>query len=203
MNWVQPRPWTPDEDAALKALIGTLGYAEIAARLGRTRRACEARGHAIGARRAISRPWTAADDARLREIYPRMKAADVAAEIDRSVAATIQRAKKLGLRKSRQWRVAGRDAPCSGSVPTGRRREGSPRAGMAAFHQQRGGLFDGHGLWTPTADAARHLQRIAPIWRCGADGTADPKGAHWKFSGRVMTAADVEARAERAGWVRP
>lgn len=43
------------------------------------------------------------------------------------------------------------------------------------------------------------LRRLAPVFRCRADGRADPNGSHW-FYGRARTADELVAIAERKGW---
>lgn len=58
----------------------------------------------------------------------------------------------------------------------------------------------GHRHGGDVGRAAEFLQRRDPIWRCRADGTADPKGGHWRFLGRVKTDAEIIERAEAKGW---
>ena len=51
----------------------------------------------------------------------------------------------------------------------------------------------GHG-------AQRHLQKHGPVWRCTETGRTDPKGTHYLVYGRVRTAEEMVAMAERKGW---
>lgn len=190
-------PWTPDEEATLRRMAPDHKWAEIAAVLpGRTTRAVQkfAIDHGItGA--TDGRDWTSAEINRLRADYPHMVTAVVAELLDRSPSSVRAKAYELGIVK---------DAAFMSGLRQGLARKAAIQRTASAFMQGRAGRFDrAGGTYTPTQDAVKHLQRIGPIWRCRADGTTDPKGDHWKFGGKVMSAADVEARAQRAGWVRP
>lgn len=44
------------------------------------------------------------------------------------------------------------------------------------------------------------LQKLGRIFRCDADGTANPKGTHWNRNGFILTDDDVIQRARRNGW---
>lgn len=48
--------------------------------------------------------------------------------------------------------------------------------------------------------AADFLQKLAPIHRCDADGTANKNGTHWRRNLRVMTAEQVIERAQGLGF---
>lgn len=197
-----PLPWTEADDAALRQLLPTMGFADVAIQLGRTRRACETRASVIGVSRGLRKPWTAAEVAELRRLFPTMSNPELADLLGRSETAVKEKAVVEGLRKSTEYmsNMYGRRR----TPPTVRASTAPRKRTASVFLQGRAGRFDRDaGAYTPTDDAVRHLQRLAPIWRCDADGTTNPKGDHWKFSGKVMDAAAVEARAKRSGWVRP
>lgn len=66
------------------------------------------------------------------------------------------------------------------------------RDSRAVFHGQRA---------QGAADmAAQHLRRDAPVFRCDADGAANPKGKCWRFGTIVLTEDEMIAKAERKGW---
>lgn len=73
--------------------------------------------------------------------------------------------------------------------PTGiRSRQPLPRPLIDARDQSRAGL------------AAQFLQKFGPVFRCTAEGQADPKGTHWRRSSSVLTDAEIMERATRQGW---
>lgn len=190
------RPWTPQEELTLRRMAPDHKWAEIAAVLKRTPRAVQKYAVTRRILRATDgRDWSPSDINRLREDYPHMTTAVVAELLNRSPSAVRAKAYELGITKDPKF-ISG--------LRQGLARRAAIQRSTSAFLQGRAGRFEREGgTYTPTQDAVRHLQRIGPIWRCRADGTTDPKGNHWKFSGRVMDAAAVEARAMRAGWVRP
>ena len=49
-------------------------------------------------------------------------------------------------------------------------------------------------------EAAQHLRRFTPVYRCGPKGAADPKGKFWRYGAAVLTPAEMVARAERHGF---
>jgi hypothetical protein len=51
-------------------------------------------------------------------------------------------------------------------------------------------------------DAARHLRRIAPVYRCNDEGRATHSGKLWRYGNRIMTDAALVELAERKGWRR-
>lgn len=189
------QPWSAEEDAVLRAEASTHSLPQIGAMLGRTAAAVQKRAHDLRILRGTCAPnWSDTELDRLRSCFPIMRTADLAAKLGRGVNAVSIKARSLGLRKESQYISHAR---ANGARVTNASRPTHP------FHQQRAGRFEREaGAYTPTQDAVRHLQRLAPIWRCDADGTTNPNGDHWKFSGQVMDAAAVEARATRAGWVR-
>lgn len=171
-------------------------FSEIAGMLGRTHLAVQKRASDLRILRGTCAPdWSDAEIADLRRLFPVMRTADVAERLGRGVNAVSVKARSLGIVKDPSYihRARGNAA-----------RAINGKRVTAPFRQQRPVAFEGdNGAWTPTQDAVRHLQRLAPIWRCNAKGEADPKGMFWKFSGTVMDAAAVEARAKRAGWSAP
>jgi hypothetical protein len=90
--------WTEAEDDALRSMIGSVDRDEIAARLGRTRNAVNARVVTLGIAPPRSRPWTARESATLCRLYGTMPVAEVAKRLDRSVDAVSSRAAVLDLR---------------------------------------------------------------------------------------------------------
>ena len=48
--------------------------------------------------------------------------------------------------------------------------------------------------------AQRHLQKDGAVWRCTETGRTDPKGTHYMVYGRIRTADEMVAMAERKGW---
>jgi hypothetical protein len=48
--------------------------------------------------------------------------------------------------------------------------------------------------------AAEFLRKLAPVWRCDADGKTNPSGTHWRRNMRVLTDADLIERAEGLGF---
>jgi len=49
-------------------------------------------------------------------------------------------------------------------------------------------------------DAQTYLQKQGPVWRCTETGRTDPKGTHYMVYGRIRTADEMVAMAERKGW---
>jgi len=186
-------PWTPDDLATLRRLAPATEWKAIAAVLGRSWRAVQKKANEIGIRRASDGvDWSEEEVATLRREFPIRRSAEVAAMLGRTLSAVSFKARSLGIAKDPAYL-----------------HQRSVNGGRAAFAR---GTFPANRLraapltvpnYSPTQDAVRHLQKIGPIWRCRVDGTTDPKGDHWKFNGRVMDAAAVEARAMRAGWVAP
>lgn len=114
--------------------------------------------------------WSDDDIRRLKSLYSGHSAQHIAATLGRTVSAVKSMAIKLGLRRS-----TGHFAP-----------DRAP---------QIRGRCQGH------ADmAAQHLQRFAPVFRCTADGDADPKGSHFRYGNSVLTEAEMIERAERKGF---
>ncbi|MBN8843274.1 MAG: SANT/Myb domain-containing protein [Sphingomonadales bacterium] len=190
------RPWTAQEELTLRQMAPDHKWADIAKVLNRSPRAVQK--YAVDRRilRATDgRDWSPSDINRLRSEYPHMTTAVVAELLGRTASSVRAKAYELGIMK---------DPGFISNLRQGLARKAAIQRSTSAFLQGRAGRFDREGgVYTPTQDAVHHLQKIGPIWRCRADGTTDPKGDHWKFNGRVMDAAAVEARAERAGWVRP
>lgn len=191
------RRFSEQEDAVIHAHAATHTYEAIGAMLGRSYNSVQARALALGIARFRRAPdWSDDEIAMLRRLYPVQRTAAIADQMGRNKGAINSMAKRLKLKKS----FVPRPQMARGSRSGARGMAG--RSAMMGHPYQRA-CHAGVAEWSPTQDAARHLQRIAAIWRCDAQGNTDPKGGFWKFSGRVMDAAAVEARAERAGWVRP
>jgi len=68
------------------------------------------------------------------------------------------------------------------------------------FARDRGPRFDGQGAKGIADMAARHLRRDGPVYRCDAEGKANPKGKFWRYGNITLTEADMLAKAERKGW---
>lgn len=114
--------------------------------------------------------WADDDVRTLKSLYSGHSAQHIAATLGRTVAAVKSKAIALGLRRS-----TGQFAP-----------DRAP---------QIRGRCQGH------ADmAAQHLQRFAPVFRCTAEGDADPKGSHFRYGNSVLTEAEMIERAERKGF---
>jgi hypothetical protein len=58
----------------------------------------------------------------------------------------------------------------------------------------------GHRDHTRDGEAADYLRRFGPVYRCRANGRADPKGSHWCRGSTVLTAQDVIQRAVAKGF---
>ncbi|MGN6290413.1 MAG: hypothetical protein ACTHNA_14255 [Sphingopyxis terrae] len=115
--------------------------------------------------------WTDQDIHTLRTNFNAKSFAQLSAMLGRTEAAIRTKAISIGLRKS------------SGTFT---------RDVRASFHGQHAkGVAD---------MAAQHLRRIAPVFRCDADGAANPKGKCWRYGNTVLTEAELMARAESKGW---
>lgn len=126
--------------------------------------------------------WSDDDIAYLRSSYRAVPTSEIAARLGRTEQSVKTRAKKLGLQEP-----------------------------VAAFRQNYGFLRDRKpnvsGRVQSTADTAATFIRgfdRTPVYRCDSDGTANPKGDHWKYGhGRmVLTEDELFAKAERKGWSR-
>lgn len=192
------RRWSEEDDALLRAEAGRRTWGEIGAMIGRSRFAAQRRASELGLTGRLSGSrWSDEEVAILRRDFPHRTSAEVAASLGRGLSAVNIKARGMGLVKE--------PAHINRMQAQRARVSGGSIGGTAALMGRpwRSSRFGMMGEYTPTMDAVAHLRRLGPIWRCTADGSTDPKGDHWKFSGRVMDAAAVEARAERAGWVRP
>lgn len=92
------RPWTPQEDAALRRLLDAgWTHQRIGAALGgRSKQAVTSRWHLL--RRGLSkRPWTAEEDATLRDTAGYRTCAQIAATLGRTANAVHTRASLLGI----------------------------------------------------------------------------------------------------------
>lgn len=92
------RPWSEEDDRMLRELYGTMPYAQVAERLGRS--VASVTGHAAFLGIAHSRtwePWEPKEDKLLRSLYGQMPNVEVARRMNRSEDAVIIRAGKLGL----------------------------------------------------------------------------------------------------------
>lgn len=90
------RPWTPDEDAAIRAHWGTRSQREIGELIGRNHADVSRRGKELGlpARR---RPWTPESDAVLRHLYRETPIRVLAQRLGFTPAAVAARARLLGV----------------------------------------------------------------------------------------------------------
>lgn len=97
-------PWTPKDEALLRALYPCTRTDELPARFGRSRSAIKNRVAAMHLKKnpeaSMHRPWSAADDAVIRELYPDTLTAVIAARLGRFLGSVHQRAAKLGLSKT-------------------------------------------------------------------------------------------------------
>lgn len=77
----------------------------------------------------------------------------------------------------------------------------TPRRSGHSFWRQSGPrpLIDARDVGR-AGQAAIFLQRLGPVFRCTAEGRADPKGTHWRRGSAVLTDAELMQRAERNGW---
>lgn len=197
-------PWTEQEDETLRREVPRRSFAEVARMVGRSLRATEVRAHSIGVKRAVWSSWTDTDITTLREIYPVMSNADVADRLGRSETAIKVKVRELKLHKTSEYMSALRKSGATPKAPGVRSEKPKTPVVRSAAAQQRAGRFEREGgTYSPTLDAVRFLQCIGPIWRCDADGVFAQSGSFWKFCGRVMDAAAVEARAKRSGWTVP
>jgi hypothetical protein len=57
-----------------------------------------------------------------------------------------------------------------------------------------------HRDMSNAGQAADHLRRYGPVFRCTADGKPDTKGTHWHRGSFVLTDEDIIDRAQRNGW---
>jgi hypothetical protein len=114
--------------------------------------------------------WTHDDIRRLKSLYSGSSLNDIAATLGRTVSAVKAKAVALGLR-----RATGQFAPDRAPQISGRTQ------GVADM-------------------AAQHLRRDAPVFRCDADGAANPKGKCWRYGNILLSEAEMMAKAERKGW---
>jgi hypothetical protein len=68
------------------------------------------------------------------------------------------------------------------------------------FARDRVARFEGQRPKGTADMAAQHLRRDAPVFRCKADGSADPKGKCWRYGNTVLSEQEMIAKAERKGW---
>lgn len=100
--------WTPEQDARLRKLYGTMPYRELAGRLGRTPDAISRRAIRLGLAEkkgspaTPSRAWTPEEDEVLRKGYRRLFARDLAGQLGRSAGSVIGRARFLGITRERR-----------------------------------------------------------------------------------------------------
>lgn len=121
------RPWTPAEDAVLRATYADLPTRTIAETLARPLRVVYARAHALGLAKSAAylatpasgrvRPgavigggrarWTPEEDAALRARYADESTAALARELGHPVKSAYRRAQMLGLKKSAAYLASG------------------------------------------------------------------------------------------------
>jgi hypothetical protein len=54
--------------------------------------------------------------------------------------------------------------------------------------------------WSIHGQAAEHLRRLAPVYRCWETGTANPKGDFFRFGNVILTPDELLQRAKAKGW---
>jgi hypothetical protein len=54
--------------------------------------------------------------------------------------------------------------------------------------------------WSLHGQAADHLRRIAPVYRCWATGAFNLKGDHYRFGNVILTPDELLQRAKAKGW---
>lgn len=97
------RPWTPEEDAALRRVYGLVlprhrrGSTLLRALPGRTLGAIRNRVQDLGLRAGSCRPWTPQDDAYLRREWGDTGLRQMALRLRRTKTAVLLRSKRLGL----------------------------------------------------------------------------------------------------------
>lgn len=129
--------------------------------------------NAMGFKAPVRDDAWADDDVRLlKQMYSGHTLAEIAATTGRSINAVKSKALKIGLR-----RATGHFAPDRAPQIRGRVQG---RADMAAQH------------------VSEHDR--TPVYHCDADGTANPKGDHWRYGNAILTEDELFAKAERKGW---
>jgi hypothetical protein len=91
------RPWTPEEEAAIRDGYIKRGPMKLAAELGRTQVSVQKRAARLRALRR--RRWTKADDDELRDLWGTLSIDKIAKRLGRTVATTYWRADRLGLER--------------------------------------------------------------------------------------------------------
>lgn len=74
------------------------------------------------------------------------------------------------------------------------------KAGVVRFRQVQPRPLTDHRDQSRAGMAAIFLQRFGPVFRCNANGHADPKGTHWRRSSAILTDVEIMERATRNGW---
>jgi hypothetical protein len=89
------RPWTPDEDAAVRARYARGKVASLAAELDRSKLSVRKRAARLGLN--VARRWTANDDQELRSLWGESSVKRIAKALNRTPLTTYWRARRLGL----------------------------------------------------------------------------------------------------------
>ncbi|MGB3844286.1 MAG: hypothetical protein WA940_00315 [Sphingopyxis sp.] len=113
-------------------------------------------------------PWLPEEDRYLRDHYGTSSMDGVAGHLGRTINSVKARARVLGIQSPQPSRS--------------RHWNISPRSRVTPF-------ASGH------SGEAAYLQRFGSIYRCHADGTPTPIGAHWYWAGNVLTHDEMEAKA--------
>lgn len=116
-------------------------------------------------------PWTDNEIQQLRANFNTLSYGQIGALIGRTASAVKSRAIEMGLRKA-----------------------------SALFQRDHRARFEGQRVQGIADMAAQHLRRDAPVFRCDADGQANPKGKCWRFGNLTLTEDEMLAKAERKGW---
>jgi hypothetical protein len=102
------RPWTPEEDALLKARFSKTRTAVLARELGRSHASVQRRAWQLGLSGEGFTPWTDADEALLRDLYASTPTQELAEMLGKTPQAVTTRACRMGLKKNGRHRNGGR-----------------------------------------------------------------------------------------------
>lgn len=130
-------------------------------------------------------PWSDDEVQYLRNNWETMTSKSIARALGRSYSAVKTKGRELKLIRARGTRPVAFKA--SKPVSTVRTPRLAPTYRLAPSHSAN------------AADLLRVHDRVA-MYRCDADGRANPQGDHWRYGNAVLTDAEVVAKAERKGW---
>lgn len=143
------KPWTEEQDAAVRQHYGTLTAGEIAKRLGRTTLAVVSRAGVLGLRN--QNPWTQEEEDLLRERYSSAPMHELCAELNRTDIAIRGRASILGLKRRGSSPDVKERSRRHSEFMKARRQSGVRNPGVLPIGTTR---MQGGKLYTKVADTA-------------------------------------------------